>query len=156
MPKLTLAGDMPMDAASPVPDRATVCGLPAALSVTESIAERLPAAVGVKVILKVHELPASSELPQVPVSEKSPLFVPVTDVPVIVSVFVPVLVSVMEPVELLVPTTWPGNASEEGAKVTAGAIPVPVRGKVCGLSMPLSVTDRVPTRDPVAVGVKVT
>jgi hypothetical protein len=156
LPKPMPAGDMRIAAESPVPDRGTICGLPAELSVTESIADRLPAALGVKVMLKVHEPPAISELPQVLVSEKSPLLVPVSEIPVIVSVPVPVLVSVMEPAALLVPTTWPGNTSDVGAKVTAGAIPVPTRGKLCGLSAPLSVTDSVPFCTPVAVGVKLT
>ena len=41
-------------------------------------------------------------------------------------------------------------------RLTAGAIPVPVRLAVCGLFVALSVTVRVPVRVPPAVGVNVT
>ncbi len=41
----------------PVPDRATVCGELAALSVTDSVAVLVPAPDGVKVTLIVHEAP---------------------------------------------------------------------------------------------------
>lgn len=47
-------------AAAPVPESATVCGLPAALSVTETVAPRLPVAVGVKVTEMVHVAAAAS------------------------------------------------------------------------------------------------
>jgi hypothetical protein len=43
--------------ATPVPVRATVCGLPAALSFTVSVPARAPAAVGVKVTLIAHDPP---------------------------------------------------------------------------------------------------
>jgi len=38
----------------PVPLKLTVCGLPAALSMTETDAERLPAAVGVNAVSYTH------------------------------------------------------------------------------------------------------
>src|SRR6202035_3196470 len=44
----------PGTAAAPVPFSATACGLPAALSVIDKVAVRLPVAVGVKVALKVQ------------------------------------------------------------------------------------------------------
>jgi hypothetical protein len=44
-------------AAVAVPDRATVCGLPTALSVTLKLAVALPAAVGAKMILMVQLAP---------------------------------------------------------------------------------------------------
>ena len=47
----------PGAAATPVPVTATVCGEPEALSTTVKLAVRVPAAVGVKVILNVHEEP---------------------------------------------------------------------------------------------------
>ena len=43
-----------------------------------------------------------------------------------------------------------------GAKLTAGAVPVPVSETVCGLPLALSVTETAPVREPVAVGVKIT
>lgn len=43
-----------------------------------------------------------------------------------------------------------------GEKATLAAMPVPFRGRVCGLLLALSVMVRVPLRVPVVVGVKVT
>jgi hypothetical protein len=65
--------------ASPVPDRLTLCGLPAALSVTVNKPVRLPDAVGVNVMLKEQLAPAArdpvrlGEGIQVSVSAKSPV-----------------------------------------------------------------------------------
>jgi hypothetical protein len=58
--------------ATAIPERLTVCGLPLALSVTLTAAVRLPRALGVKVTLIVHSSLATTELPQVLVSAKSP------------------------------------------------------------------------------------
>jgi hypothetical protein len=51
--------------ATPVPVRLTVCGLPAALSVTVIVPGWLPVAVGVNVTLIVQFAPAATEVPQV-------------------------------------------------------------------------------------------
>ena len=58
--------------------------------------------------------------------------------------------------ELVVPTNWPAKVRLAGDSAAAGAIPLPLRATVCGLPLALSVTDRVPLRVPVAVGVKLT
>src|SRR4030081_2434216 len=50
--------------ASPVPVRLTVCGLPAALSVTLTFAVLVPFAVGVKVTVMVQLAPAATDFPQ--------------------------------------------------------------------------------------------
>ena len=42
-----------------MPVKLMVCGLPAALSATETEAVRVPAAVGAKVTLRVHFAPAA-------------------------------------------------------------------------------------------------
>ena len=73
----------------PVPVRETVCGLPAASSVTENVPLALPAALGVKVTLIVQELVAASVEPQLFVWAKPAL----VEVPEIESVAVPLLVS---------------------------------------------------------------
>ncbi len=52
-------------AATPVPVRLTLCGLPAALSVIDTVPVRVPVAVGVKVTLMVQLAPATTEAPQV-------------------------------------------------------------------------------------------
>ena len=62
----------------PVPERLTDWGLPAALSVRASAAERLPAAEGVKVTLMVQLAPAASAMGQLLVWAKSPALVPKT------------------------------------------------------------------------------
>lgn len=56
---------------------------------------RLPSAVGVKVILMVHELPPAREEPQLFVWAKSP----VTTIPVTVKGKLPELVSTADPIE---------------------------------------------------------
>ena len=55
---------------------------------------------------------------------------------------------------LVVPTSWLANVRLAGDSPTA--IPLPLRATVCGLPLASSVTDRVPLRVPVVVGVKFT
>ena len=57
---------------------------------------------------------------------------------------------------LVVPTSWLANVRLAGDSAAAGAIPLPTRATVCGLPLALSVTDRVPLRVFVPVGVKLT
>ena len=78
----------------PVPVRATVCGLPEALSVMKSEAVREPIALGLNVMLKVQLSPTARVAPQVVVRVKSAALVPVTLVLLMVILAVPVLVSV--------------------------------------------------------------
>lgn len=47
----------------PVPESATVCGLPVALSVIVTIADRAPAVVGAKVTVIVQFAPAATLVP---------------------------------------------------------------------------------------------
>ena len=65
LPKLTLVGLTLSSSDIPVPESATTCGLPVALSEMLSEAARLPAAEGVKVTVRVQLAPAATELPQV-------------------------------------------------------------------------------------------
>jgi hypothetical protein len=81
----------------PVPLRLTVCGLPAALSVIDTLAVSLLVVDGVKVTLMVQLLPAARVLGltgQVLVWAKSPEFVPVRLMLLIVKAAVPLLVRV--------------------------------------------------------------
>ena len=80
--------------ALPVPERFRVCGLFEALSVRTKDAVRFPGPAGVKVMVIVQLPFAGTELPQVLVSEKSPVFAPATVMPVIVNGVLPVLLSV--------------------------------------------------------------
>jgi hypothetical protein len=77
----------------PVPLSATVCGLPAALSVIFMEAVRIPVAEGVKVMLAVQLAPGATELPHVLVREKSPALGPVTRMLAIFKDALPLLVT---------------------------------------------------------------
>src|SRR5438270_3266771 len=54
---MTAVGVVPKTGASPLPDMVIACGLPDALSVIRMTAERLPAAVGLKVKLMIVDCP---------------------------------------------------------------------------------------------------
>jgi hypothetical protein len=71
----------------PVPERATVCGLPVALSVIVTIADRAPAAVGVKVTYTLQTEFGATAAPQLLVCAKSPAVV----IPVICMGVLPLL-----------------------------------------------------------------
>jgi hypothetical protein len=139
-----------------VPVSEAVCGLPDALSLTETVACREPEAIGVNVTLIVQLVASASELPQLFVWEKSPGFAPVMVILVMVKVALPVLLSVTSCGALLPPRTWLPNTRLVGDKVAVGAMPVPVSGTLCGLPAALSVTLTLAVRVPLAVGVKVT
>jgi hypothetical protein len=70
VPKFRLVGES--FAVVPIPLRLTFCGLPAALSVMLSAAERVPDAVGLNVTLILQLAPAASELPQVEFEQSPP------------------------------------------------------------------------------------
>src|SRR2546426_433168 len=103
--KLRLAGDRLTTGAMPVPLRAAICGLPEALSVTTSAAERAPRALGLKVTLIVQLAPAARLVPQLLLRAKSLLFGPVIATPLIFSAWLPVLESVTGWAGLAVPTS---------------------------------------------------
>jgi len=63
-PKFRLVGKRLTTGATPVPLNETFCGLPAALSVTDSVPVRLPVPVGVNVTLIVQLAPAPRLIPQ--------------------------------------------------------------------------------------------
>ena len=88
---------------TPVPLKAAACGLPVALSVTATLAVRVPVAVGLKVTLIMQLAPAPRLARQLWVWVKSPLLVPVMAKPLMISAAVPVLDSVMD-LAALVPT----------------------------------------------------
>ncbi len=89
---------------APDPLRVTFCGLPIALSVIVTFADRFPAAVGVKVTPMLQLAPAATEPPQLFVWAKSPLLVPVTAILLMLSAVLPVLVRVTVCAALVVPT----------------------------------------------------
>src|SRR5205823_4235683 len=146
-------------AAVPFPLSASVCGLPPALSATDSVPVRAPEAVGVKVTLMEQLAPAAKvaglvgqAFAPVLVAAKSPEAAK----ELIVKAAVPVLVNVTVIGALVVASSWLPKSRLVGANPTAGAVPFPLSGTVCGLPPALSATDSVPVRALEAVGVKVT
>jgi len=89
------------------------------VTVTEPV--RDPVAVGVKVTLIVHDALAARLVPQLLVSEKSPLTVMLE----IARVAPPGLLSVTLCGLLLVPSICPENVNEVGDRLAPGAVPVP-------------------------------
>src|SRR5437764_13284601 len=67
----------PPDVEAPVPVRVAVCGLPVALSVTATVAVRVPEAAGVNVTLIAQLAPAATAVPQGLLPAKFPPFGPV-------------------------------------------------------------------------------
>jgi hypothetical protein len=104
LPKFRLEGEIETDAELPVPERLTDCGLPVALSATETNAERGPAAVGLKVTLIVQVELAASELPQLLERVKSLELVPDKEMLMILSVAFPEFVTETVWAELVEPT----------------------------------------------------
>ena len=94
LPKERLVGERLTAAEAPVPERPSDWGLPGALSVILTEAVRPPEAVGVKVTVIVQLLLAPTEVPQLLLSPKSPVLLPVRVMLVMVKVALPVLVRV--------------------------------------------------------------
>ena len=142
----------------PVPLRLTVCGEPAALSDTESVAVKFVADAGLKVTEIVQLALAFKELAQVLVWLKSLGLAPVIVMPPMVSEALPVFLSVTVWAAAVVPVSVV-KLSELGVSETTGAlaaIPVPLRAAVWGAPGALSVTVSVAVKLAADAGVKVT
>lgn len=87
-------GEAVIEKSVPVPLKATVCGLPAALSVIARIADRDPEPLGVKTTLMLQLPAGASDDPQLLIWLKSALFAPAIVIPEIVKTALPLLVSV--------------------------------------------------------------
>ena len=99
--KVMLAGDrLTPGGVIPVPVKVTVCGLPAALSLTVSVPLATVAAVGEKVTLMVQEAPAANDEPQVLVLANGPVVL----MPLIVRAEPPLFVKVATWAGLVEPT----------------------------------------------------
>src|SRR5436309_1174782 len=143
----------------PVPLRLTVCGLPAALSVTLTAALLAPVVVGVNVTVRVQEIGRAScreRGGQLVVGVKSQGLGAVSEMLLMVSGAVAVLVKVVVCAVLVLLPSFLPNARELGERVTAEVVPVPFRLTVCGLPAALSVTLTAALLAPVVVGVNVT
>ena len=95
-----MGGFPPEVKTTPIPVRAMVCGLPAALSRMTRVPELAPAPSGVRVTEIAQSLPACTMAPQLLVWEKSPL----TEMLEMASAPLPVSVTVMVWALLLDPT----------------------------------------------------
>src|SRR5271157_5953949 len=156
LPNERLLGDRLAVAEVPVPLRLRDCGLPLALSVKLTEADRLALAVGSNVTLTVQLAPAATEVPQVLVCAKSPALAPVSAMLERLKAAAPPLVRVAVSVPLLVFTAWLPNERLLGDKLTVAEVPVPLRLRDCGLPLALSVKLTEADRLALAVGSNVT
>jgi hypothetical protein len=108
---------------APAPVMGADCGLFVALSVTMNVAERAPAAVGENVMETLQLLPAPTVVPEHPSNTwvKSRALVPRVCALLMNNPDPPVLATVIVCGELVVPTGWVGNVSDDGVSETAGA-----------------------------------
>lgn len=121
-----------------------------------SVALRVPVAFGLNVTLTVQDVFAARVEPQVlEAIAKSPGFVPVKPIPLIVIDLVSRFLNVITFGALVVPTVVFGNLNAVGVRVIA-AVPVPVKLTDCGLLVALSVNVKAALLAPVAVGAKAT
>ncbi len=149
----------PVLALVPVPDSATSCGDPVALSAIESDAVSEPAAAGLNSTEIVQLADAASDVVQVVADCRKELaFVPVN--PIVPSVTAEALVffTVTTCAAVVEPTVVEANVSVVGDTVTvrAAAVPVPVRATVWGEPEALSVNTSDAVRVPAAPGSKFT
>jgi hypothetical protein len=119
VPNERVVVEMPTTAGlDPLPDSATVCGLPVVLSEIETEALKFPPEIGEKVTLIVQAAPAAIVV-QLFVCENWLAFVPVRDTEDTVTVPGLALVRVMVCGALLVPTACAPKPRAEGRSVTA-------------------------------------
>ena len=152
MPKVSEVDETLATGAIPVPARLTVDVPPEVLLFTVRAPVRLPRAVGVKVTMTEQVAPAARVLPQLFVWLKSPV-IPIL---LMVSVAVPVFVNVTLCAALDVFTSWSAKVKVAGDKLATGTTPAPESVMGFTATVLLLVSDRVPLRTPVAVGVNVT
>ena len=128
----------PQIAYCPVPVSFMNCGPSPALSVITTKPVRVPVAVGLNVTPNVQVNPAP-KLPEQGLL--TTLKSPVVATELIVSARLPTFSSVTVCAALVVPTVRAGNVSDVLERFTAGAVPLPVRFRACGLLGALSVME---------------
>src|SRR5947199_258279 len=147
LPKPRLVGANPTAGAVPFPLSVMICGLPPALSVSDSVPVRSEERRGGKESMSGWLPPEYKDtglegqaLAPVLVAAKSPEGAN----ELIVKAAVPVFVSVTVIVVLAVVSSWLPKPRLVGANPTAGAVPFPLSVMICGLPPALSVSDSVP------------
>jgi len=158
LPKAKLDAERLIPGVVPVPERATVWGLPLTLSAILRVAEAAALAEGVKVTAMVQVAAAATLDPQVLLSAKLLGFAPETETLEMLKAALPELVRVTVCAVLVLATGKFPKARLAGERVTAGTalVPVPERATVWGLPLTLSAILRVAEAAPLAEGVKVT
>src|SRR5438270_201369 len=145
--------------AVPCPLSLMICGLPPALSATDSVPVRAPKDAGVKVTLIV-QFPLAAKVAGLMGQALAPVLVvaksPEAANELIVKGAAPVFVSVTVIGVLVVASNWLPKARLVGANPTPGAESDPKSVGKCERPQALSPSDSVPVRAPKAVGVKVT
>jgi len=120
LPKLRLAGAT-VTCAAPVPASAALCGELLALSVTVTLADLEPSAMGLNFIEMVQLAKAARLAPQVVVFRKSPGFVPATTMPLMLNGVLRLLVSVRFFARLVLATATLPKFRPAGASVACTA-----------------------------------
>ena len=148
----------------PLPFTCTMTGEVGALLVIESVASRVPVALGLKTMgMTVDPLLAATEMGAAGLGRlkpgakpKSAALVPANDNPVICKAALPVLVTVMFRVALVVFTAWSGKLSGTGeaTQLALKVPPKPVNETTCGGPPLLSYTMSDAVRVPAVCGVK--
>src|SRR5437870_3912018 len=159
LPKPSLVGANPTPGAVPFPLSVMICGLPPALSVSDSVPVRAPEAVGVKVTLMVQFAPAAKVAGLVG-QALAPVLVAAKSLEaaneLIVKADTARAHSVTPITSLVLARSWVPKTRLVGANPTPGAVPFPLREIICGLR-PASAASAFPTRrSSDLVGVKVT
>ena len=132
MPYAKAVGETVRGKPLPVPLNQTACGLPAALSFTESVAVCGPAACGENTTVMRQPLLGWSTVPEQPslLILKSVVFAPVILAAILVSGAVPTLVKVTV-AGVALGIGWLPKFTVVGARLTNGVVPVHVRGTDC-------------------------
>ena len=139
--------------AVPVPDSAMFCVPPLALSPMITTPVREPTALGVKITEITQVPPATTGVEVEHVVPELMAKSPLAAMALMVSGPLPVFDNVTDCAVVDVPTTVPPKLRLEGANVTPGAVPEPLRPTT--LVPTLEAMLSVPVRAPVADGVKV-
>src|SRR5437588_330949 len=161
LPKSRLVGANPTAGAVPFPLSIMICGLPPALSATDSVPVRAPKDAGVKVTLIV-QFPLAAKVAGLMGQALAPVLVvaksPEAANELIVKAAAPVFVSVTVIGALVVASNWLPKARLVGANPTPGAEfePVPPRLTFCGLFTSSPVITSVTASAAATDGVKVT
>jgi len=156
--RMLVGASVTAGAPTPLPDRVTVCGLPLTLSVSESVAVRVPNPKGVNVSVMLVEAPGKTVMGSV-VEPKanSEAWVPVSARLEITRLLEPVLVTVTVCGALAALRACPPKATAVGSMlIPATPTPVPESASECGEPLALSVIARMAVRRPRALGVNTT